>query len=298
MQGQWATCVSQTAGVRTTAAAGTHLDAAVCHGRAVIHEGVHANGRDGQHSRNIQPGGATLCTLLAAAGVQLQPVPAQVQQFIACMVVANYKLSTIAGTMSALRRWAADDCGCPGVLDEPGVQRALKVAAKWAVQGKRQKLPLSAVQLKAIVRMLRTQQPGGNYVAARDEALFSVAWAGMLRSSEVVGLEWRDVHFTSAGNLMLYLPKTKTDPGAGSWVLLAAGAGDGARPAAAMRHLQTLSGGAAASGPVFKPSASSYQAMQKDGGNEIEKGTGTHWGGQPRTVGSTLAAQGRGNPRR
>jgi predicted secreted hydrolase len=78
--------------------------------------------------------------------------------------------------------------------------------------------------------------------------MFTVAWAGMLRASEVVGLEWHDVHFTTAGDLMLYLPKTKADPGAGSWVLLAAGPDGGAQPAAAMQQLRALSGGAQAEG--------------------------------------------------
>jgi integrase len=199
----------------------------------------------------------------AVAGLPFQPDPAQVQQFIICMVTANYKLSTIAVTMSALRRWAADEWGMTGVLDEPRVQRALKVAARWAVQEKRQKLPLSAVNLKAVIAMLRNDQPGGQYIAARDEAMFTVAWAGMLRASETVGLEWDDVHFTRAGELMLYLPKTKTDPGAGSWVLLAAGTAGGPQPAAAMWDLRELVGGEAAAGPVFKPSFNSAAALQK-----------------------------------
>jgi len=64
-------------------------------------------------------------------------------------------------------------------------------------------------------------------VAARDAAMFVVGWAGMLRSSELVSLHWRDVHFTSVGDVMLYLPHSKTDPGAGAWVLLASGYGFG-----------------------------------------------------------------------
>jgi hypothetical protein len=46
----------------------------------------------------------------AISGQNLRPRPAAVAEFIACMVAANYKLSTIAVTMASFRRWARQEC--------------------------------------------------------------------------------------------------------------------------------------------------------------------------------------------
>lgn len=197
------------------------------------------------------------------AGLDARPDPVQLQQFIAALVKANYKLSTIAVTMSGLRRWAADEWGSDSVVDDSGVQRALKVARRLAVQDTRQKLPLSAEDLIKVVRHLASAKSLAAYTAVRDSAMFVIGWAGMLRSSEIVGLEWRDVHFTRHGELMLHLPKTKTDPGAGSWVLLASSEASMICPATSLRALKMLSGDAQAVGPVFKPFLAASSALAK-----------------------------------
>ncbi len=201
-------------------------------------------------------------TFCQAAGLQSVPDPGHIQHFVAALVHANYKLSTIAVTMSGLRRWASDDWGMPAVFDDPAVQRALKVAKRLAVRDVRQKLPLSAADLVRVLRWL-AQSDDAVYPNVRDAAMFVVGWAGMLRSSEIIVLVWKDVHLTRQGDLMLYLPKTKTDPGAGSWVLLAAAEGCHISPAGTMRALRLLSGGDGASGYVFRPFYLSDKGLAK-----------------------------------
>jgi integrase len=178
------------------------------------------------------------------------------------MVAANYKLSTISVTMASLRRWSAQVWEFGELMDQPEVRHALKVARRLAVRDQRQKLPLAAVDLVAVLRELR-QRGGSTFVTARDSALFVVGWAGLLRSSELVGLDWEDVHFTRGGEVMLYLPRSKTDPGAGAWVFLGAGSDGDVDPAGCLRDLQRLAGGRSAAGPVFRPFVASVARLSK-----------------------------------
>jgi integrase len=147
-------------------------------------------------------------------------------------------------------------------MDEPEVQHALKVARRLAVHDERQKLPLADDDLVSVVDAL-LERKGGDFIAVRDSALFVVGWAGLLRSSELVGLDWEDVHFTTNDEVMLYLPKSKTDPGAGAWVFLGSGCGGDIAPAGELRDLRLLAGGSAAVGPVFRPFVASSERLSK-----------------------------------
>lgn len=180
-------------------------------------------------------------------GVPKVPEPAQVSQFILGCAYANYALSTIRVGVAALQRWAADEHGVPGLGHSPLVVRAMKVAARHAVLTTRQKLPVSHGQMQAMVSYLEGLH---SFVGVRDSAMLQVGWAGMLRSSELVGLRWDQVYFPDRGGVMLYIPQSKTDPGEGAWVLLAAGAGL-LDPVGALKRLRVLAGGAVARGPVF-----------------------------------------------
>lgn len=52
-----------------------------------------------------------------------------------------------------------------------------------------------------------------SYVAVRDGALMLLGWAGMFRSSELVGVEWEHVKFSGSG-VMIHIPRSKTDQAA------------------------------------------------------------------------------------
>eukprot|EP00878_Enallax_costatus_P028560 GHUV01030855.1.p1 GENE.GHUV01030855.1~~GHUV01030855.1.p1 ORF type:complete len:171 (+),score=9.83 GHUV01030855.1:874-1386(+) len=94
--------------------------------------------------------------------------------------------------------------------------------------------------------------------------MFVVGWSRMSRSSEIVGLRWRDVHFTSTGELMLYLPRTETDPGAGSWVLLSAPEDRVINPGLCLQQLRDLVRVVDQDDWVFRPSLQAEAPRSKN----------------------------------
>jgi integrase len=142
------------------------------------------------------------------------------------------------------------------------VVRALKVAARVAVRVVRRKLPLSQRLLGRCVTSLGSVT-SSEFIRMRDAALFVIGWVGMFRSSELVGLRWEFVHFTSRGGVMLFVPQSKTDPGEGAWVFLAPNPAQLLLcPVRCLRLLWEFQG-RPASGPVFTSRAGSDQALAK-----------------------------------
>lgn len=201
---------------------------------------------------------ANLCAKL---GRPLAPSSSTLARFVLGRALSGYKLSYIELGVSAVSRWALDQ-GVEGLGSQPLVVRALKVAGKLAVRAVAQKLPLSARQLRWVVEALPRVSSDG-FLRARDEALFVVGWAGMFRSKELVGIRWEHVHFCSSGGVMIFIPRSKTDPGEGAWVFLSPGqeAGLGVCPVRALRQLKVLTGG---QGFVFTArSGESERALSK-----------------------------------
>lgn len=188
------------------------------------------------------------------------PSPHTLARFVLGRAVSGYKLSYIELGVSAVSRWGADQ-GMEGLSLDPVVVRALKVAGKLAVRGVVQKLPLSARQLLAAVKALPLVS-GDAFIQARDEALFVVGWAGMFRSSELVGIQWEHVHFCTNGGVMVFIPQSKTDPGDGAWVFLSPGATSqiGVCPVRALQKLRALTG---EQGFVFTGRRGSPKALSK-----------------------------------
>eukprot|EP00775_Hariotina_reticulata_P006070 gene6070-6309_t len=104
-----------------------------------------------------------------AGKLPLVLTPTQIRDFVACLVWANYKLSTIMVTFAGLRRWAVDSGDAAGLdaFDHPEVKRALKVASKLAVSDVRQKLPLSFDDLQRVLQVLQREAGGGATHAAQ-----------------------------------------------------------------------------------------------------------------------------------
>lgn len=179
-------------------------------------------------------------------GVPEQPAAEVLARFVVGRAVHGYKLSTIESGVAAVARWGAE-CGVHGLMSDPMVKHALQVAAKLAVPGTVQKLPLNRQDLVTVLTWLRDR---GDFIGCRDAALFIVGWAGMFRCSELVAVDWRDVHFVDRG-VMIYVPHSKTDQaGEGAWVFLAESEGSPSItcPVRALRALQQLGKG---EGPVF-----------------------------------------------
>jgi integrase len=174
-------------------------------------------------------------------------------QFVMGRADHGYALSTIEQGVYAVQRWGLD-LGVEALAADREVQRALKVAARLAVPGQ-QKLPLDRRDLRKVVAELAGWGPS-NYIGVRDRALFLVGWAGMFRSSELVGVRWEHVRFTRKG-VLIYLPRSKTDQaGKGAWVFIAACPDDGLMcPVLALKWLREFyiqQGESGQTGPVFR----------------------------------------------
>ena len=146
------------------------------------------------------------------------------------------------------------------------MQRALKVAARLAVPAGRQKLPLSRSDLRRAVYELASRGQE-DYVGVRDRALLLLGWAGMFRSSELVGVDWEHIAFRDAG-VMVYVPRSKTDQaGQGAWVFVASCREDGVMcPVRALQRLSEfyiMQGERFPVGPVFRSRAGSGSRLAK-----------------------------------
>jgi len=84
----------------------------------------------------------------------------------------------------------------------------------------------------------------------RDRALLLIGWAGALRRSELVALEFSDLKFEEEG-VVLRIRRSKTDQdAAGDSVAIAMGAGAGTCPVVALRRWLDTAG--VTSGPIFR----------------------------------------------
>eukprot|EP00775_Hariotina_reticulata_P003252 gene3252-biopygen4910 len=124
---------------------------------------------------------------------------------------------------------------------DPEVRRTLKVAAKLAVPKGLQKLPLNRRDLRRAVYHL-ADRGSNDFVGVRDRALLLLDWVGIFRSSELVGVQLRDVSFAESRGALIYVPGSKTDQaGQGAWVFIAACREESfSCPVAALRALKAL----------------------------------------------------------
>jgi integrase len=142
----------------------------------------------------------------------------------------------------------------------------MAVAAKVAIPSGKQKLPLDRRDLRLVLTALAARG-GDDHIGVRDRALLALGWAGMLRSGELVGVDWEHVEFRGSG-VMLYIPRSKTDQaGQGAWVFVAECAEDGLMcPVVALKWLRRFyvqRGEAQPSGPVFRAWPGQRTRLQK-----------------------------------
>lgn len=212
----------------------------------------------GYHQRQYKQ----LCVLMGRREV---PEAHTLAQFVIGRAQHGYALSTIEQGVYAVQRWGAD-LGIEQLAADAEVKRALKVAAKLAVPSGRQKLPLDRRDLREVVYELasRGQQ---DYIAVRDRALMLLGWSGMFRSSELVGIEWQHIKFSSSG-VMIYVPHSKTDQaGKGAWVFVSSCREDRLMcPVVALEWLQEFyiqQGERQPVGPIFRGRARVGKGLAK-----------------------------------
>ncbi|WIA44603.1 hypothetical protein OEZ86_007321 [Tetradesmus obliquus] len=111
---------------------------------------------------------------------------------------------------------------------------------------------ISRADLQVLVKHLRSRR---DFIGDRDAAMFLVGWAGMFRSAELVGIEWRDLQVYEEGGeaekgVAIYVPYSKTDQaGEGAWVFVAACEEE--KEMCPLRALQRLRKWGSADGKVF-----------------------------------------------
>lgn len=128
---------------------------------------------------------------------------------------------------------------------DPEVRRLLRGMRKTRSSRQDQATPLLAKELALVL----TEQTGR--WAIRNRALLHVGWAACLREREIVGLDVEHVTKDVVGNVLLYLPTSKTDrEGKGTTVLMERGA-PGRCPVA---DLDAQLGAIVGPGPVFRKS--------------------------------------------
>jgi integrase len=186
-------------------------------------------------------------TWCATAGLSCLPaVPETVALYIAALA-ESHRTATIS------RRMAAISAAHKAVGQQsPASMRHGAVASVWhgikrtqgmAHQGA--KAPVLVENLRAMVRSLR---PG--VIGVRDRALLLVGFAGAFRRSELVGLDFEDVQFTSDG-LVVLLRRSKTDQeGEGRRVGLPYGSNPETCPVRALRAW--IEGSGIDAGPLFR----------------------------------------------
>lgn len=215
---------------------------------AFLRQALAPNTRDARASKWRQF--VRFCQLRQAPA---RPTARRVAEYIMLLVEHDYRESTIRNVLSTLEE-AAASMRLPPLRESVLVRRALQAARRLAPGEVRQAMPLSAQRLRQILTSLRRAGGAGVWLRARDAALFAVGWAGMMRRAELVAIRWEHVTFFDQG-AMIFVPKSKTDPGRGAWVFLSARRGApaaaGIDPVAALRRLRALQPG---QGFVIKPS--------------------------------------------
>lgn len=200
-------------------------------------------------------------------------------RFVVGRALNDYKLSTIEVGVAAISRWAADE-GLFGaeqqsLASHKLVRRAMRVAAKHAVTSVSQKRPLSRADLRVLVKHLRSRR---DFIGDRDAAMFLVGWAGMFRSAELVGIEWRDLHVYENGGeaekgVAIYVPYSKTDQaGEGAWVFVAACEEE--KEMCPLRALQRLRKWGSADGKVFTAYAGGVGMKKLTVGSRLKQDLG------------------------
>lgn len=195
------------------------------------------------------------------------PDPHSLAQFMIGRAQHGYARSTVEQGAYAIARWGTD-VGVDGLIGHREVQRAMAVVAKVATPaGAGQKLPLDRRDLRKVVYDLGAL--GDNsFLGRRDTALLIVGWAGMFRSSELVGISWDNVSFTSKGGVLIYVPNSKTDQaGEGAWVFLAPCTDEQQLcPVHALLRLRAMyeeAGVSVTDGAVFRPHLKAPRALSK-----------------------------------
>lgn len=176
-----------------------------------------------------------------------EPLPAQpnaVALYAAAMAQAGRAVASIEQAVAAIGA-AHSTAGHASPRSNPAVKAVMSGIRRTKGVAQREAAPVLAETLRSMLEVLPPTLAG-----RRDAALLLVGFAGAFRRSELVGLELRDVAFTTAG-LEVNLRRSKTDQeGRGRLVALPYSSSPEVCPVRALRAWLDSAG--VLEGPVFR----------------------------------------------
>ena len=170
--------------------------------------------------------------------------PSTVALYASDLADQGRKVATIGQAMVAISS-AHGAAGHPSPRADPNLRKVLRGIRRTLGVAQKEAAPALAEHLRRMVSALPTSIAG-----LRDRALLLVGFAGAFRRSELVGLELRDVLFSTEG-LEVTLRRSKTDQeGRGRLVALPYSGTPEVCPVRALRAW--LEASAIDAGPVFR----------------------------------------------
>ena len=186
---------------------------------------------------------------------------------VVCLFIVHassrWSRSTIEGTLSALADWQRSR-GVPAsgyIRQDPMVQRTLAQALRARVgvmaAGPKAKAGMPVSMLRILIDWLAAKvqvAPGDSAEREQDACWLVLGFFGMLRRSELAGLQVGDVRELPGGGLAVAIRRSKTDQlGVGAVVHLADVSGSGVRIGQLVaRHVgNAVADGAAPKHPLF-----------------------------------------------
>lgn len=145
------------------------------------------------------------------ASIGARPLPADsitVAAWIADFVEKKRTISTIRVALAAIKHRHIQE-GYESPTVDPIVQSTLRGAVRSHGAPKKSKRGITLAHLRSILSKIDRSRPTG----ARDHALLALGWFAAMRRSELCGLRWRGLDFSSDEGVNVTIERSKTDQG-------------------------------------------------------------------------------------
>ncbi len=138
---------------------------------------------------------------------QLSALPARSESVCAYLAARSHihKVSTIRRRLTVIGK-VHGIRGMPNPLDDPRVRQTWRGILRQLGTAELRKTPALLKDLKAICAMLNPETLAG----VRDKAILLLGFAGAMRRSELVALNWENIQMADEG-LVVFLVRGKTD---------------------------------------------------------------------------------------
>jgi integrase len=174
-----------------------------------------------------------------------RPASAETVALYLTHLARSHKTSTLHRRLAAISH-VHQRGGQPTPTNSLEVRAVLAGIRRQKGTAPKRKRPLLGSAIAKAAGKLPDNEP----IGLRNRALLLLGYAGALRRSELVALDWEDCEFETEG-LRLRIRKSKTDPtGQGSFIGIPQGSNSATCPVQALLALREYSG--IRSGPIFR----------------------------------------------